>query len=152
MIDMKNLLLALGLVSAMTVASCSDDSSDSYDGGTDTATGPVECNLGEYSGDFEITEQPDLATLAGYTSISGDLGINCPMCTGLSELNCLTSVGERLSIDNNDALTSLDGLNALTSVGEDLLIERNDAIEPQSGRKCIGKRSDAPRATDPHTA
>ena len=87
----------------------SDSNSD-----TDTDTGPVECNLGEYNGDFNIETQSDFATLAGYTSISGHLKIDCPSCTDLDELICLTSVGWRLSISWNDTLTNLDGLSSIT--------------------------------------
>ena len=144
----KNLLP--GLVLAAVAAGCSDD------------TGPVECSLGEYSGDFHIETQSDAAALAGYTSISGELWIECPPCTDLSELICLesvggdlqiesfyhhtdatltnldglsalTSVGGRLSISWNRALTNLDGLSALTSVGGDLSIDLNYALTNLDG-------------------
>ena len=87
------------------------------DAGPDT-----DCAQGEYSGSFSIHKQSNVATLAGYTSISGDLTIFCPSCTDLDELICLTSVGEHLGIYANHALTNLDGLSALTSIGEGLRI------------------------------
>ncbi len=127
MSHIKNLLL--GLMLAVTAADCSNVSSIG-DGGTDTDadtdsdsdTGPAECNLGEYSGDFMIPTQLDFSALAGYTSISGDLNIGSPFCTDLSELICLESVGGTLTIAGNLALTNLNGLGALTSVGGDLRI------------------------------
>ena len=87
MIDKKNLLL--GLVLATVVAGCSDGSSDNLDGGTTDASSDTDtdidtdtdtdtdCPLGEYSGDFTINTQSDAAILAGYTSISGNLTIEC---------------------------------------------------------------------------
>jgi hypothetical protein len=108
---MKYLFLA-ALASVLVCGGCGDD---------DTDAGP-DCTQGEYSGDFEITTQAVVETIAGYTSISGDMIISCPSCTDLSELICLTSVGEDLEIHENSALTNLDGLNALTSVGGDLMI------------------------------
>jgi hypothetical protein len=83
---------------------------------TDTGTGPIECNLGEYSDSMEISTQSDVATLAGYTSVSGDLKINCPSCTDLGELICLTSVDGLFEIEDNVALANLDGLGGITSV------------------------------------
>ncbi len=103
------------------------------DSDSDTDTGPVECDLGEYSGDFTISTQSDVATLAGYTSISGELWIHCPLCSDLSELSCLTSVGEDLNIQYNDALTDLDGLGALTSVVGNLTIRSNPIIANLDG-------------------
>ena len=66
---MRYLLLML-LATVLVYCGCSNGSSSS-DGGTDTDTGPVECDLGEYIGDYEIHTPSDVATLAGYTSISG---------------------------------------------------------------------------------
>ena len=105
---------------AFVIAGCSDGSSGGGDGGatdTDTDTGPIECNLDTYNGNLIINTQSDVATLAGYTSILGNLSIYCPSCTDLSELICLTSVGEDLWIEGNTALNNLYGLSALISVG-----------------------------------
>lgn len=94
--------------------------------------GPVECNLGEYSGDFEIETQSDIAAIAGYTSISGTLTINCSSCTDWNKLMCLTSVGDCLLIENNH-LPNLDGLSALISVGWGLRIFNNSGISNLDG-------------------
>ncbi len=94
--------------------------------------GPVECNLGEYSSSFEIETQSDVATLAGYTSISGTLTIQCPSCTNLNELICLTSVRDYLLIEHNH-LPNLDGLSALTSVGWGLRIFDNIGLSNLDG-------------------
>ena len=140
MIDIKNLLLGLMLV----VVACSPakrpvdeqdgESTDTdTDSDSDTDTGPVECDLGEYSGDFTISTQSDVATIAGYTSIWGELWIHCPLCSDVSELSCLTSVGEDLNIQYNDALADLDGLGALTSVVGNLTIRSNPIIANLDG-------------------
>ena len=100
------------------------DSDNDGDTDTDTDTGPAECtmDLGEYDGHFAIRSQSDIATLAGYTSISGELVISCPACRDLSELICLTSVGDLFFICDSFSLTNLDGLDALTSVGGEFRI------------------------------
>jgi hypothetical protein len=138
MIDIKNLLL--GLVLAVAVAGCSDDTQDIDSGTTDSDTDSdtdtdtdTACPQGEYSGHFEINTQSDVAILAGYTFISGDLIIECPGCIDLSELICLTSVGEALVIRDNAALTNLDGLNGITSVGGFLDIFSNDVLTDLDG-------------------
>ena len=127
MIGAKNLLLPL-VFAIVLVFGCHHV--DSLNGDT----GPIECNLGEYSGDFTISPQSDVATLAGYTSISGDLDIEWFLedlgnedlsYTDLSDLTCLTSVGDDLYIESNSSLTSLDGLSGITSVGGELAIYDN---------------------------
>ena len=84
---------------------------------TDSDSDIADCAQGEYSGAFTIDMQSDVAVLAGYTSISGNLRIDCPSCTDLSELICLTSVGGDLWIYDSDALTNLEGLRGITSEG-----------------------------------
>ena len=125
MVDIKSLLLGLApAVTAAIFAGCwsqqevvpklendtgaSSDSDTDTDTDTDTDsdtdidtdmdTGPIECNMGEYNGDITIITQSDVATLAGYTEITGDLEIKCHSCTDLDKLVCLTSVGGSLDI------------------------------------------------------
>jgi hypothetical protein len=117
-------LLLMMLATVLVCGGCSKSSSGS-DGGTD---GGIECILGTYIGNFNITTQARVAALAGYTSLSENLTIECESCTDLSELSCLTSVGGDLSIGGNDVLTNLDGLSALTSVGGGHLIVINNPI------------------------
>ncbi len=71
---MRYLLLML-LATVLVFGGCSHVSSIE-DGGTtdsdsDSDTGPVECNLGSYSGHFKISTQADVANIAGYTSSYG---------------------------------------------------------------------------------
>jgi hypothetical protein len=94
------------------------------DSDTDTDTGP-NCIKGEYTGDINIETQSDVATFAGYTSVSGYLRIFCPSCIDLSKLICLTSVGGYSRIYWNTSLTSLNGLSGITSVGGSLTIGEN---------------------------
>ena len=103
-------LILMVLATVQVCGGCSDD------------TESLKCNLGEYSGDFEINTQSDVETLAGYTEITGSIEIDCTSCTDLNELSCLTSVGENLFFLNIPDVTNLDGLDALTSVGGTLLI------------------------------
>ena len=125
----RAIFLLLNLLAvAVVAAGCSGDSDD-------TAT--VECNLGEYSGDFETGAQSDIAALTGYTSISGDMNIHESSSTDLSELVCLTSVGGDLSLEENAALTSLNGLSALTSVGVDLEIFGNHVLTSLDGLSAL---------------
>ena len=123
---MSRTIFLLNLLAAAAVAAgCSDD------------TDPVECNLGEYSGDFETGTQSDIAALTGYTSITGDMNIHESSSTDLSELICLTSVGGDLSLEDNAALTSLDGLSNVTSVGVDLEIAGNHVLTELDGLSAL---------------
>ena len=117
---MRHLLLMV-LATALVCGGCDDDDDDKS----------IECNLSQYTGDFMICTQADIATLAGHTSISGNLDIFCPSCTDLSELSCLVLVGGYLSIDSSNALTDLEGFSALTSVGDDLIMK----VDPMSRTK-----------------
>ncbi len=113
------------------------DTDTDTDSDTDTDTDPIECNLGEYSGSLSIETQSDVATLAGYTSISGDLDIECHSCTDLSDLFCLATVDRCFLIADNTALTNLDGLSGLTSVGEAFLISDNDILTDLGGLSAL---------------
>ncbi len=142
-------LLLMALATVMVCGGCGDDPSGAADGGTtdtdtdtdsdtDTDTDTdTDCTQGEYSGDFTITTQSDVATIAGYTSISGSLVIECPSCTDLGELSCLTSVVVGLTITNNTALTNLGGLSALTSVVVGLHITNNTALTNLGGLSAL---------------
>ena len=142
-------LLLMALATVMVCGGCGDDPSGAADGGTtdtdtdtdsdtDTDTDTdTDCTQGEYSGDFTITTQSDVATIAGYTSISGSLVIECPSCTDLGELSCLTSVVVGLTITNNTALTNLGGLSALTYAGDTLQIDNNTALTNLDGLSAL---------------
>ena len=65
-------------------------------GGCDDDTGPVECTLGEYSGDFEISHTIGCRNPRGIHLDFGRSEYQLPSCTELSELICLTSVGGHL--------------------------------------------------------
>ena len=140
-------------------------------GGCSDDTESAGCDKGMFEGDLWISTQEGLAAAAGYTSISGDLTINCPACTDLSELNCLASVDRdflvggnntlanlngldavttvggclqigSLKLEGNDAIANLDGLSALTSVGEDLQIRYNGALTNLDGLSALTSVSD----------
>jgi len=93
-------------------------------------------NCDEIEGDV-IIEGDDITNLDGLivvTSIGGRLSIDdndiLGSITGLGNIN---SLGERLYIGGNVILTSLEGLNALTYVGEDLWIQLNFELASLSG-------------------
>ncbi len=68
------------------------------------------------------TNHPNCTEIEGYVTISGaDI-------TNLAGLSVITSIGEWLTIDHNDALTNLSGLDNLTSIGTDLMIESNNVL------------------------
>ena len=112
------------------------DTDTDIDTDTDSDT-DTDCTQGTYTDNLFINTQSDVATLAGYTSISENLTIDCPSCTDLSELICLASIGKGLCIWENPALTDLDGLSALTSVGVDLTIWDNAALTNLDGLSAL---------------
>ena len=149
-----------GLVVAGLAVGCSSGSGGGGDAGTETDTDTATemgCTEGEYDGDFLIQMPSDAETLAGYTSISGNLFIECPSCTDLKELSCLaeahgfvsigecttltglnglsgiTAVDDTLYVSGNTSLTSLDGLGALESLGGGLSINNNAALANLDG-------------------
>jgi hypothetical protein len=69
------------------------------------------------------TNYPNCSQILGGVSIYGGNNI-----TNLNGLSVLTSIGDYLSIVDNDALTSLTALNNLTSIGDYLSIVDNDAL------------------------
>jgi len=71
----------------------------------DTET-DVDCTTDAYPGDFEISLPWDISVLAGYSRINGTLTINCPSCTNLNALVCLTEVLGDLDLSGNDSLTT----------------------------------------------
>ena len=137
---LATVLVCGGCSHVSSIGDAGPDSDSDSDSDSDTDTGPVECNLGEYSGDFEILKYSDVATLAGYTSISGNLTIECNSCTELSELICLASVGGGLVIggisSSNPDLTNLDDLSSITSVGG-LYVSGNNALTNLDGLSSI---------------
>ena len=142
MINIKILVLGLALATAAT--GCSSGSSSSDGGTNDSGDTDTNCALGgTYNSDFTIGTQSDVATLAGYTSISGSLHINCNSCTDLSELICLASVDENLGIFNNPALTNVDGLSNITSVGWSLWIQSNAVLTSLNGLSALTSVGDA---------
>ncbi len=84
-----------------------------------------------WSGDYIAEDQDDLASLTGFTEVTGDLFIggwgtgllSSFKITNLQDLSSLTTVGGNLIIREQGALASLSGLNNLTSIGGGLEIE-----------------------------
>ncbi len=137
---MSVLLLLLGLIFG-----CNTSSSGDYVGSQ------------VWDSDYEINSESDVETLAGYTSILGDLDIietsltnidnlvfishiegslrikDNPSLSSLEGLNNLISVGNGLHIVRNDSLTNLEGLNNLTSVGVDMAIRLNPSLTSLEG-------------------
>ncbi|MCP4135421.1 MAG: hypothetical protein GY754_30910, partial [bacterium] len=89
---------------------------------------------GTYEGDFAIRTQKDLKEIAGYSKITGSLGVqdddgdcnfleDCKIdLEDLDLLGNLTSIGGNLTIHDCPILENLDGLKNLTSIGGDLRI------------------------------
>jgi hypothetical protein len=115
---LRTLLL---LCACLPLLSCGDDSGTGDD--TDSDSGEIVCSLGTLDGDMPVDEKHELAFLAGFTSITGDLEIHeLGFSTHLGELTCLTSVGGSLTI-RDCGLVSLKGLSSLSAIGGDLVID-----------------------------
>lgn len=113
-----------------TDADSDADADADSDADTD-ADSDVECIPCE--GNFAITNGFDLAEAAQCASISGYVYVTGQDWVTDVELPCLTSVGGRLYIVDNEALSSLDGLATLESVGGDLEIGQNPLLESVEG-------------------
>ena len=59
-----------------TDADTDTDTDTATDTDTDTDTGSVDCDMGEYDGNYEIYAAADIAGLSGYTGVSGWLWIS----------------------------------------------------------------------------
>ncbi len=88
-----------------------------------------------WQGDYYIEESADMQLLSRYTEVTGSLSITDNNIENLSGLECLTSVGGSLQIENNASLLNLTGLENLTSIGGDLSIYRNFYLTNLSGLK-----------------
>ena len=88
-------------------------------------------------GDITFTTQAEIdafpAMYPGCTTISGNVTIQGSDITNLNGLSAVTSIGEGLYIQSNQALTSLSGLSAVTSIGEGLYIYANPALTSLTG-------------------
>ena len=83
-------------------------------------------------GSVYLTTQEEVNAFTGI-SITDSLTISGSDIVDLSALSTLTSVGGRLSVRDNDALSNLAGLSNLTSVGGDLRIYENDLLNNLDG-------------------
>ncbi len=90
-----------------------------------------------WDGDYKIRSGDDIATISGFTEITGTLTVVTGTATptnNLTGLESLTTVGGNLNIyHNNKALTALNGLSNLTSVIGELNISTNDGLTSLSG-------------------
>ena len=89
-------------------------------------------------GDYYIYNSVDLANLAGFTEVTGTLGIfpgsGMPALDGLDSL---TRVGGNLEISYSTDLTNLDGLANVASVGGGLIVLHNDALNDLDGLSSV---------------
>jgi hypothetical protein len=83
---------------------------------TTTTTGdPAACTRGTWPGSVTIFGPADLAQLAGYTAIDGDLTIRDSALTSLAGLECLRSIADTLEIRDNPDLLDIHALDALAA-------------------------------------
>jgi len=134
-------LLALQLVIGCHRATAVPDGGP-VDGGdaapdTESDTGDsdtLSCDMGAFSGDYQIDDPADLAGLAGYTSISGNLDIlYCWTCESFAELGCLESIGWNLRVVGNPALEDLAGLDNVAEVVNRISIQHNEGLTGLEG-------------------
>jgi hypothetical protein len=100
---------------------------------TAASSGPAPGMGSIMYGNYYIYNSADLASLAGFTEVTGDLLISVGDMPNLNGLENLTSVGDNLLITSNNALTNLEGLNKLESVGGSIEITSNDALTNLEG-------------------
>jgi hypothetical protein len=148
----------LSIVDNITLTTCDVQSICDYltaPGGTieiyDNATG---CNSQEeveeacatcfpYGTTFTTQAQIDSFQIchSHCTEIEGGVIINGDDISNLNGLNNVTSIGETLTIWDNDVLTSLTGLNNLTSIGGKLEIIGNEILASLMGLDYIDAAS-----------
>jgi hypothetical protein len=104
------------------------DQTDSDENGSGDACRMV------WEGDFVSTrDDMDTIQLSGYREVTGKLTIERSNRSSLLGLESLVSVGDDLSLNNNDALISLDTLSNLTSVVDNLAVVWNNALTSLNG-------------------
>jgi hypothetical protein len=127
------------------------DSDSDSDSDTDTCTGGVwEGGIADSWGHNAYpVNMEQLADLAGYTEIPGNVRIGLPSggaeIDSVADLACLTAVGGYLELTTNIGLTSLHGLHNLESIGGGLVVVRNDElvhIDDLAGLHEIGSGED----------
>lgn len=92
-----------------------------------------DCSELVWYGDYEIRNIADLHTLAGYTTVMGDLLITHSDLTSLDGLGCLTSVAGDLTISFNLSLKSLEGLEHLQYLGGQFYLQLNPHLASLQG-------------------
>lgn len=98
------------------------------------SSSPGMAGSGVMYGDYYIYNSVDLAALAGFTEVTGTLGIfpgsGMPALDGLESL---TRVGGNLEISYATDLTNLAGLANVTNVEGGLIVVHNDALDDLEG-------------------
>ena len=106
------------------------------------SSAPGSAGSGVMYGDYAIYNSVDLASLAGFTEVTGTLAIYPgPGMPAMDGLASLTRVGGNLEIAYAADLSDLDGLSNITSVGGMLTIAHNEALtdlEGLSGIEWVG--------------
>lgn len=121
--------------------------------------GGTAATSGVMYGDANVYNSIDLASLAGYseitgnlyiysspptlegleslTTVGGDLYINSSYLTHVDQLENLTSIGGHLEVYGSTQLTNLDGLSNLTEVGRDLSVMFTIALSDLDGLNAV---------------
>jgi hypothetical protein len=102
--------------------------------GDGDSIGDACININIWYSSHTIKTAEDIAALAGYTEVVGNLVIENSNLTSLSGLEALVRVGGGLSIVSNTVMSSLSGLENLTSVGN-LYVQSNAALSNLRGLK-----------------
>ncbi len=84
-------------------------------------------------GSHYIANSVGLASMEGFTEITGDLEIRAGDIPNLESLSSLTKVGGTLIINDNGTLTDLSGLRNLESIGGYLQINNNASLVSLEG-------------------
>ena len=118
--------------------------------GDDDDEDAESCGLGSYGGSATVYSQLGVGGLAGYTSIAGDLKIECPGCVSLGPLYCLEWISGDLGIADCGVLEDLDGLDALEGIGGDLIVRGNESLPDCAVCDLLDLLESGPDAVDVH--
>jgi hypothetical protein len=103
-----------------------------------------ECGerVGVWEGDLTAQDIPGFCDCYSERSIEGDLSVEGTGRPDLSELSCLTSVGETVRIIGNPSLRTLAPLSRLSSLGGCLRIANSETLTTLSGLEGLTSTGD----------
>ena len=84
----------------------------------------------------DLLPEVDLSPLNLLSEVTGAVSIRTGNAS-FDEFNCLTFVGESLSLFGSDTLESINGFRSLGSIGENIIISSNDRLQSINGFQAL---------------